>query len=99
MEQDDVVGFFTAVRSDPVLIHGFINVPIGLVHHLANKMLDLPRTPCKERLKKMILAFFELPVLDCIREPEVDAMFTHFITEYKAPADNLAVDYWKCLNL
>jgi len=32
-----------------------------------------------------------------IREPEVDALFTHFIDEYKGPVDRLAVDFWECL--
>jgi len=28
-----------------------------------------------------------------IREPEVDALFTHFIDEYKGPVDNLVVGF------
>jgi len=46
----------------------------------------------------MIMPFFELEVLDYIREPEVDALFTHFINWYKRPHGNLALDYWKCLS-
>jgi len=98
LEQDDIKGFFTAVRSDPILIHRFINVPIDIVHHLANKMLDLLRTPWKEGLERMIMSFFEMSILDRIREREVDALFTHFIGEYKGNDDNLAFDYWKCLS-
>jgi hypothetical protein len=99
LEQHEIKGFSRAVRSDPVLIHCFINVPIGIVHHLVNKMLDLLRTPWKEGLEGMIMPFFELEVLDYIREQEVDPLFTHFISEYQGPADNLAVDYWQCLSL
>jgi len=99
LEQCEVERFFTAVRSDPVLIHRFIDVPIGVVHDLADKMLDLLRTPWKEGLEGMIMPFFELEVLDYIREPEVDALFTHLISEYQGPADDLAIDYWQCLSL
>jgi len=99
MEENEINGFFKAVRSDPVLIQRFINVPIDIVHHLANKMFDLLRTPWKEGLEGMIMPFFELEVLDNIREQEVDALFTHFICEYQGPAENLAVDYWQCLSL
>jgi len=30
LEQDDIKGFFTAVRSDPVLVHRFIMYPLVL---------------------------------------------------------------------
>jgi len=32
-----------------------------------------------------------------ILEPEVDALFIHFIDQYKGPLDNLAIDFWVCL--
>jgi len=32
-----------------------------------------------------------------ILEPEVDALFTHYINEYKGPVDDLFVDFWDCL--
>jgi len=32
-----------------------------------------------------------------IREPEVDARFTHFVNGYKGPVDDLANDFWACL--
>jgi len=32
-----------------------------------------------------------------IPEQEVDALFIHFINQYKAPFDNMAIDFWVCL--
>jgi len=45
----------------------------------------------------MIMPLFELKIMANIREPEVDALFTHFINEYKGPVDDLATDFWDCL--
>jgi len=47
----------------------------------------------------MIMPFFELEVLDYIREPEVDALFIHFMNEFKDPDDNLKFVYWECIKL
>jgi len=34
-----------------------------------------------------------------ILEPEVDAIFIHFIDHYQGPLDNLAIDFWVCLKV
>lgn len=78
MEQDKITGVYIAVSSDPVLIHRVINVSRGMVHTLTNKMLNLLRKTWKGRLEGMIMSCFELEVFDCIRNPEVEALFTHF---------------------
>jgi len=45
----------------------------------------------------MIMSLFELKFMVNITEPEVDALFTHFINEFKEPVDDLATDFWDCL--
>merc|ERR1719193_827641 len=45
----------------------------------------------------MIMPLFVLKIMVYIRHPEVDALFTHFINEYKGPVDDLAIDFWDCL--
>jgi len=97
MLQDEIKGFYDAIRADPVLIHRFLAVPIDKVHTLADKILDLLITPWKEGLSEMIMPFFEWEMMDDILEPEVDALFTHFIDQYKGSVDNLAIDFWLCL--
>jgi len=57
LEKDEIIGFDVAIRSDPVLIHRFVNVPICKVQTLANSMLDLQRTTWMEGLKEMIMPF------------------------------------------
>jgi len=52
-----------------------------------------------EGLKEMIMPFFDVEVLDYIREPEVDARFIHFTNEFKDPDNNLKFDYWECIKL
>jgi len=64
---------------------------------LADKIFDLLITSWKEGLDEMIMQLFGLKIMVNIREPEVDALFTHFINEYKGPVDNLATDFWDCL--
>jgi len=97
MGQEEVKSFYEAVRSDPVLINRFLTVSIGTVHTVADKIFDLLSTTWKQERNEMIMPFFELEIMANIRELEVDALFTHFINEYKGPADNLAVDFWECL--
>jgi len=97
MEQDEIKGFYEAIRSDPVLIHRFLTVPKSTVHTLADKILDLLITRWKEGLDEMIMPFFEQEIMDNILEAEVDAIFTHFIDQYRGPVDNLAIDFWVCL--
>jgi len=58
LEQDEITGFSEAIRSDPVLIDRFVSVPIGTVQTLANRTLDLLRTPWKEGLEEIIIPFF-----------------------------------------
>ena len=59
MPQEEIKGFYDAIRADPVLIHRFLTVPIDTVHTLADKILDLLITPWKEGLSEMIMPFFE----------------------------------------
>jgi len=63
MGQDEIKDFYDAIRSDPVLIHRFLTVPIGTVHILADKILDVLSTPWKEGLDEMIMPFFEQEVM------------------------------------
>jgi len=58
LEQHEITGFYVAIRSDPVLIHRFVSVPIGMVQTLASRMLDLLRTTWKERHEEVIMPFF-----------------------------------------
>jgi len=97
MVEDEIQDFYEAIRSDPVLIQRFFLVPIGKVHILADKILDLLITSWKEGLNEMLMPFFELEMMGEIPEREVDALFMHFINHYKGPFDNLAIDFWVCL--
>jgi len=97
MVQGEIQNFFNAIRSDPVLIQRFLIVPIGTVHILADKILDLLSTSWKEGLNEMMMPFFEWEMMGDIPEREVDALFIHFINQYKGPFDNLAIDFWVCL--
>jgi len=97
MVHDEINGFFAAIRSDPVLIHRFSKVPVGTVRTLADKIFDVLSTSWKEGLGEMIMPLFELKIMANIQEPEVDALFTHFIDEYNGPVDGLAIDFWNCL--
>jgi len=97
MVHDEIKGFFAAIRSDPVLIHRFSKVPVGTVRTLADKIFDVLSTSWKEGLDEMIMPLFELKIMVNIQEPEVDALFTHFINEYNGPVDGLAIDFWDCL--
>jgi len=45
----------------------------------------------------MIMPFFEWEIMRDILEPEVDALFNHFIDQYKGLVNNLAIDFWVCL--
>jgi len=64
---------------------------------LADKIFDLLSTSWKEGLDEKIMPLFELKIMVNIREPEVDALFTHLINEYKGPVDDLETDFWDCL--
>jgi len=99
MGQDEIKEFNNAIRSDPVLIHRCLRVPIGTVHILADKILDLLSTSWKDGLNDMVMSFFEEEIMGMgdILQREVDALFTHFIDQYEGPVDNLAIDFWVCL--
>jgi len=97
MVEDEIQNFYEAIRSDPVLIQRFLTVHIGKVHILADKILDLLVTSWKEGLSEMLMPFSEWELMDNIPEQEVDALFIHFIDQYKGPLDNLAIDFWVCL--
>ena len=45
----------------------------------------------------MLMPFFEQEMMGDILEQETDALFIHFINQYKGPFDNLAIDFWVCL--
>jgi len=97
MVEDEIQDFYDAIRSDPDLIQRFFTVPIGKVHILADKILDLLYTSWEDGLNVMLMPFFEWEMMGDIPEQEVDALFIHFINQYKGPFDNLAIDFWVCL--
>ena len=59
MVEDEIQDFYEAIRSEPGLIQRFLTVPIGKVHILADKILDLLNTSWKEGLNDMLMPFFE----------------------------------------
>jgi len=59
MVEDEIKDFYEAIRWDPVLNQRFLTVPIGKVHILADKILDLLITSWKEGLNEMLMPFFE----------------------------------------
>jgi len=98
--QDEIKDFYDDIHSNLVLIHRFLTVPIGTVLILANKILNLLTTLWKEGLDEMIMPFFEqeVMVMGNILERKIDALFMHFLDHYEGPVDNLAIDFWLCLN-
>jgi len=96
--KNDILNFHEAILADPVLIHRFMKVRGPVILSLANKMLDLLRLSWNEGLEELIPPFFELRVLDRVKEAEVDALFTHFLNECNLVGYDVAGDYWLCVD-
>jgi len=96
--KNDILNFHEAILADPVLIHRFMKVKEPVILSLANKMLDLLGLSWNEGLQELIPLFFELRVLDRVKEAEVDALFTHFLKECNLEGYNVAGDYWLCVD-